>query len=304
MELEPGLMFQLDAGDKRFVNHPVEPGNYLVADMTNRAVVNFVIDGSKDQGQREFVWKLTDGTPPLTISAQGPGKLKVFMNNATEKKREFTFARVREPDWPNAALVSTLQEFRNFFADEMLGPDESFEIRNLTILFTDIKGSSAMYQRLGDATAFWIVKEHFKIMEGIVKERNGAMVKTIGDAVMAAFHRPSDAVAAARDMIDAFDNFNSERKTRSEIVIKVGAHTGPCIAVTLNDRIDYFGSSVNIAARVQGLSDGRDIMLSRRLDEEARASEIFAPEAWNTESFSVELKGIDEEQEIVKFAKR
>ncbi|MEI6875508.1 MAG: adenylate/guanylate cyclase domain-containing protein [Spirochaetota bacterium] len=302
-ELEPGVSFELDGDDKRFIEHPVAPGNYVLADLDNRAVLNIAIDGRSAVGRRELRWRISEDSPPITVSAQGPGRLKVFMHNASSKKRELHFARVRAPDWPNAALVSSLQEFRNFFTDEMLAPDESFDIRNLAIVFTDIKGSSAMYQRLGDATAFWIVKEHFRIMEDIVRERNGAMVKTIGDAVMAAFLRPGDAVLAARDMIEAFDRFNAEKRTKSEIVIKVGAHSGPCIAVTLNDRIDYFGSSVNIAARVQGLSDGRDIMLSRRLYEESSADEAFAEGGWSTESFSVGLKGIDEEQEIVKIAK-
>jgi class 3 adenylate cyclase len=73
--------------------------------------------------------------------------------------------------------------------------------------------------------------------------------------------------------------------------------------VNLNDRVDYSGTSVNIAARVQGLSDGRDIMFSRRLQEEAGAADTFAKGGWGAESFSAGLKGIEGEQEIVKLAR-
>jgi adenylate cyclase len=115
------------------------------------------------------------------------------------------------------------------------------------------------------------------------------------------FRRPDKAIAAAREMIDRFDEFNIENRTRNQIVIKVGVHSGPCIAVTLNERIDYFGTSVNMAARIQGLSDGRDVMVSERFFRESGASEALA--GWSWESFSTSLKGIREAQEVYKLVK-
>jgi class 3 adenylate cyclase len=261
------------------------------------------MDVSAPPAHREYLWRIDDSSMGITVSAMGPGTLKLFMHNASKIRRDIRFARLRSPDWPDAFLVTTLQEFRDFFADEALAAGESFDIRGIALVFTDIKGSTAMYERLGDAKAFWLIKEHFRIMEDIVRKRDGAIVKTIGDAVMAAFHRPGDAAAAARDMIEAFDAFNGEDKRRDELIIKVGAHSGPCIAVTLNGRIDYFGSSVNIAARVQGLSDGRDIMLSERLYEEASAENLFAGGGWESERFSTSLKGLSEEKMVWKIAK-
>ena len=84
-------------------------------------------------------------------------------------------------------------------------------------------------------------------------DRHGAIVKTIGDAVMAVFDNPVEATSAALEMIDALNEFN--HTISQELILKVGIHRGHSMAVTDNERIDYFGQSVNIAARVQGLAD-------------------------------------------------
>ena len=135
-------------------------------------------------------------------------------------------------------------------------------------------GSTELYERFGDAQAFALVKEHFHIMERIVRANDGGIVKTIGDAVMAVFVDPRNALRSAVEMIEAFDDLETARKLKNSIVVKVGIHHGPCIAVTLNERLDYFGTTVNIAARVQGLSDGRDVMASGAMFAESGGSTI------------------------------
>ncbi len=140
-------------------------------------------------------------------------------------------------------------------------------------------------------------------MEEVVKKYNGGIVKTIGDAVMAVFSNPKSALDSSMEMIDAFDKFNTEGGTRDKIIIKVGIHSGPCIAVTLNDRIDYFGTVVNIAARVQGLSDGRDVMLSDRFFSESGAEKALHSENWKIENFTTSLKGLTEKFKIHKLVK-
>lgn len=210
------------------------------------------------------------------------------------------FVRIVNPRWPSAAVVSSLQEFRDLFSSEMLSLDETFSIESLGFLFTDIKGSTELYERLGDAQAFALVKEHFYIMERIVKQNNGGIVKTIGDAVMAVFVDPRDALHSAVEMIDAFEDLETAQKLKNSIIIKVGVHHGPCIAVTLNERLDYFGTTVNIAARVQGLSDGRDIMASQALFNESDASAYLASKNWVNAPFMTSLKGLKASYQVHK----
>jgi adenylate cyclase len=213
------------------------------------------------------------------------------------------FARMVPPRYPSAAVVSSIQEFRDLFSSEMLSLDETFSIESLGFLFTDIKGSTELYERLGDASAFALVKEHFRIMERIVKANNGAVVKTIGDAVMAVFVDPRDTLHSAVEMIEAFDDLETAQRLKNAIIIKVGVHYGPCIAVTSNDRLDYFGTTVNIAARVQALSDGRNIMASKALFGESGALEYLSGRHWSSDSFVTSLKGIRASHEVWKLAR-
>ena len=178
--------------------------------------------------------------------------------------------------------------------------NETFSIENLGFLFTDLKGSTEMYERLGDAQAFALVKEHFYIMERLVREHDGAIVKTIGDAVMAVFTDPQQALRTAVEMIEAFDDLETREKLKNSIIIKVGIHHGPCIAVTLNERIDYFGTTVNMAARVQGLSDGRDVMASGAIFGESNAAEYLRERGWASESFTTSLKGLKSSYQVFK----
>src|SRR5260221_13309537 len=120
----------------------------------------------------------------------------------------------------------------------------------MTFLFTDLRGSTDLYERIGDLAAFELVRAHFRVMQEIVASEAGAVVKTIGDAVMATFPTPDRAVSAALRMRDAMQGLNAERQGE-DLMLKIGIHAGPSLAVTLKDSQDYFGLNVSIAPRVQ-----------------------------------------------------
>jgi class 3 adenylate cyclase len=185
---------------------------------------------------------------------------------------------VEERSWVRDALtadrVTTLQAFRDLFAGETLRPGDDVGIGDITLMFTDLKGSTAFYERVGDAGAYRLVREHFAFLAARVREHDGAIVKTIGDAVMAAFADPGNAVAAALSIQDKITRFNAGHGGEA-IVIKLGLHKGPCIAVTLNERLDYFGSTVNLAARLQMQSIGGDIVLSTDLADDPAVAPVL-----------------------------
>ena len=121
---------------------------------------------------------------PVRVFPFNEGRIDLTVTNDSASDLDIVFAKARDAAWTDAALVSSLQEFRDMFAEEMVSPDESFSIENIRIIFTDIKSSTEMYERLGDSKAFYLVKEHFKILKDVVSANGGAVVKTIGDAVM------------------------------------------------------------------------------------------------------------------------
>lgn len=187
-----------------------------------------------------------------------------------------------------AAYVAVFQDFRDLFGADVLAPGVSVKVGHVAILFTDLKGSTALYQRAGDAAAFGLVREHFDRLTEIVRRHEGAVVKTIGDAVMAAFADLPRALAAAFAMHAAVADMRTPEG--DPVVLKVGLHAGPSFAVTLSDRLDYFGTTVNLAARVQGQSDGGDVVLDAALAASPAVAQILGKR--KGEPFKAELKGI------------
>jgi class 3 adenylate cyclase len=194
---------------------------------------------------------------------------------------------------PGHALL-LLGEFQRLFPQQRLLPDESLDVTRAALLFTDLAGSTAIYARRGDPRAYHLVRLHFDELFRVADECGGLMVKTIGDAVMAAFATPIDSLQAALSMQAAIATLNRRAGLTGDeqLILKVGLHCGPCLAVTLNDRPDYFGSTVNIAARVQGLSRGGDLVFTESIRADAEAATLL--DGRPLESDSVALKGIDQ----------
>lgn len=192
----------------------------------------------------------------------------------------------------------TLQTFRDLFPKETIPPQESLAIRQAVILFTDLTGSTALYARRGDATAYTWVSQHFEALFAVVDRHQGAVVKTIGDAVMAAFTLPEDAVKAAIAMHQAMDELNQRLQLPPEdaLILKIGISMGACVTVTLNDRLDYFGTTVNRAARVQAKSQGRDLLLTENLRSDAGVAKLL--QNYSITSMDVSLKGLESSTRI------
>ena len=192
-----------------------------------------------------------------------------------------------------AAEVTALQIFRDLFASEALRPGQQISVGTLTILFTDLRHSTQLYREIGDAPAFGRVMNHFDVLKKAIAEEDGALVKTIGDAVMAVFRHPPSALKA---MLRAQQILAAPPDGGSPLTLKAGIHTGPCIAVTLNDRLDYFGSTVNMAARLEGLSTGNDVIISHALYDDPEVRALINSEELTAKPFDVELKGFERER--------
>ena len=187
--------------------------------------------------------------------------------------------------------------FHENFRDDVLSPDETLEIRNVVFLFTDIKGSTRLYEQLGDAKAYALVRDHFKVLFEAVEAHHGIVVKTIGDAVMASFRKPVDALEAALDVHEAIEALKIPG-TEEAVVVKMGLHSGPAIAVNLNDRFDYFGQTVNKAARIQGLAHDQEIYFSEVVFHDAACRTSLASRKAAVRRWRTKLKGIAGDQVV------
>jgi class 3 adenylate cyclase len=189
--------------------------------------------------------------------------------------------------------------FREIFETETLSLRESLRVGQVCIMFTDIKGSTELYDRLGDSRAYALIRDHFDILFRRVEQNGGVIVKTIGDSVMASFEKPVDGVTAALAIQKAFAEFNRRGEAvRDEILVKIGLHAGSTIMVNLNNRLDYFGQVVNMAARIQGTAGGGAIVVSAAVRKDAAAGERLSRHQASITRRMESLKGISGEQEV------
>ena len=199
-----------------------------------------------------------------------PSRVFSLLEPSGKKTPPLEFGRALTGKW-----ILGSQTFRDLFRNEVISSNEGLTVRDITILFTDLKGSTALYDRIGDLKAFNLVRLHFDSLGKVIMGHGGAIVKTIGDAIMASFLSPFDAAGAALAMLEEIERFNGDLGRR-EIVLKMGIHRGASIAVTLNDRLDYFGQMVNVASRVQGIADADQICLTEEVFSAEGVRECFA----------------------------
>jgi len=244
--------------------------------------------------------KLRAPTGTVTLH---PGPLRLSLENRTDTRllpglwvagdKLHELLRRRRP-FLTAKRLLTNQVFRNLYGTDTIDVEQRLKITSLTFLFTDLKGSTELYERVGDLVAFDLVKAHFQVLNEIVASEAGAVVKTIGDAVMATFPTPDRAVAAALRMRQAMSGLK-DGHAREDLLLKIGIHEGPCLAVVLNDRQDYFGTTVNIAARVQALADSRAILATSSVVTNPQASSLLETSGLKLVSQQRALRGIAEE---------
>jgi class 3 adenylate cyclase len=192
------------------------------------------------------------------------------------------------------------QSFRDLFRMQDLNADLRLNIRSLTVLFTDLKGSTELYDITGDAFAYGLIQEHFKALTEAARKNSGAIVKTMGDAVMATFSSPQEGEQAALDMMTNIGQLNERLKShRHNLGLKVGLHEGTALAVNTDDRLDYFGQTINIAARVQGLAAAAEIWLTEPVFTAEGVPSML--QGYTTEKHHIHLKGVREATTVYRF---
>jgi len=263
---KPHILSQiwLEAGEKRTwkwpsTNHPLRMQSPQVATALALSSIKFpplpqrlLITCQTDR----FVLGSESATPEATadVSLANPFSYPVLVS-----WHEMAWSE----DILTAARVTNWQEFRDLFASEVISPSEQVTVGSQVVLFTDLRGSTALYHAMGDARAYTLVRNHFEVLTKVIASQHGAVVKTIGDAVMATFSRVDDALEAVRQAFEQLPAANPG--LAAPLVLKSSLHVGPCLAVNANDKLDFFGTTVNLAARMVECCDGGDLAVSDEL---------------------------------------
>ncbi|MBT4101373.1 MAG: hypothetical protein HOM68_11220 [Gemmatimonadetes bacterium] len=279
----------LAPGDNRTIQLNLEPGSYRVRLLNERGVrILRAAAGGPD-----------DIALPMRAVGWPEGELDVsltpklhLLNKLGAEQLVIVERQTLSDQAATGADVIGLQKFRDLFAAEALRPGERISVGNLAVLFTDLYGSTQIYSNIGDATAFGVVMSHFDVLRDAVNQEDGAVIKTMGDSVMAVFRHP---VQALRAVLAAQEQLAGDKGELSGLRLKAGIHWGPCISVTLNGSLDYFGTTVNVAARLQGLSEGDDVVVSDAICNDPEVVDFLEdlPAHLQIDHLETELRGFD-----------
>lgn len=245
-----------------------------------------------------------------------PRPLEIQITNASEERVWVQLLRLVIPEIMSISARSephfgtrltgqrllTNQVFREQYGLQRLIPDLRLRVKTVCLLFTDLKGSTAMYDRNGDLEAYHLVQKHFEILRTVVRQHAGAIVKTMGDAIMAAFPDPENGVRAAMDMLSGIQQLSRDINPES-LGLKVGLHAGPVLTVN-SGGLDFFGQTVNIAARVQGLAEAGEICLTDAVRHAPRCEDILRERGFTLTTEVSKLKGVEQERRIVRCVPR
>ncbi len=297
---------ELPPGGKAVLSVQLPQGFVIVFDPVTHGRQIIEVTGEPTRERQALAMVFNKVKPLHGAVTLRPGPLRLALDNNTERRvlpalwiagdALHDLLSKRKP-FLTAKRLLTNQTFRDIYQTDTLDPDQRLKITSLTFLFTDLKGSTALYERVGDLVAFDLVRQHFRVLHDIVAAETGAVVKTIGDAVMATFATPDRALAAALRMREAMTGINGERGNE-DLLLKIGIHEGPCLAVTLNNSQDYFGQAVNLAARVQGLASSRAIFVTQSVVDDARAARLLQDQSLQPVMRRAALRGIADETTV------
>jgi class 3 adenylate cyclase len=301
---------ELPPGEKALLSLQLPAEFVILLDPVTHATQFLDVKGEPTRERQNLTLVLDKLRAPTETVALRPGPLRLLLENHTDSRvlpglwvanDKLHELLARRKPFLTAKRLLTNQVFRDIYGTDTIDVDQRLKITSLTFLFTDLRGSTELYDRVGDLVAFDLVRAHFQVLNEIVATEAGAVVKTIGDAVMATFPTPDRALAAALRMREAMRRLNDGHNGH-DLLLKIGIHEGPCLAVVLNDRQDYFGTTVNIASRVQGLADSRSILATGPVVTHPQAASLLATSGLSPVPQRRALRGIAEELAVYEIA--
>lgn len=317
-----------DPGEKKRVELELTPMMLLIFDLIQMTSLVYYISENTTSSQTEVIQftkvgldnqrtdfssgKITLHDPPKDydmgkVYSLASGKITLEIENLSDQRLPIRILHIPETadDFPDVQFDRCLtgkklcsnQTFRNIFPSQVFQLNKGIQVQDQTFLFTDLKRSTQLYERVGDLKAFALVSQHFESLYDAIVENEGAIIKTIGDAVMATFTTPADAIKAALTMLKRLKKLNQEL-SEQELILKIGIHSGGAIVVNMNDRIDFFGQTVNIAARVQDLADSEEIYITDSVYADPEVQELIG--ICQVSSEKRNLRGVQEEILVYK----
>jgi class 3 adenylate cyclase len=305
-------LMELHPGEKAAMSLTLPKAFVIAFDPVTHSSLFLDVSGEETNERRTISMVFADSHAHTGTMTLQPGPVRITFENKTGH-RTLPGLWVHGPELDNlttprrpfltATRLLSNQTFRDLYRNATLDPEQRFKITSLTILFTDLMSSTALYDRIGDLAAFDLVRSHFGALLDAVAAEGGAVVKTIGDAVMATFPTPDRALRSAMRMREEMRKINMSRGSE-DLALNIGLHEGPCLAVMLDERQDYFGQTVNVASRVQELADPSAILATKPVIESAEVRRMLAETGYRAKPRQTSLRGVGESLVIYEVRER
>jgi serine/threonine protein kinase/class 3 adenylate cyclase len=275
-------------GERIELELELSEGSYRIRGPQLPWTVDIPVRGST--GLRQWELALSPGQIPAGPAGLRAGGQVLVLTNGYDRELVVRVERVASRnDALTAARAASLALFRELFPNEVLAPGQLATVSTVTFLVTalDPAQADALYQDLGDARAFGVIHEHFRRLGDAIRQGGGAVVKTQGEGLVASF---SDVTAAVRTALELQEHLAADEATRS-LRLRIGVHRGPALATTVNDQLDYFGTTARQAARTLDFARAGELVLTQTVAADPEVAALLGGRQIATEVVPADLGG-------------
>ncbi len=259
-------------------------GAYVVQVLPDRAA-RFTVE--EDAGAATLDARIEHARVSVAAAVARAGSVRLQLANESERA---VVVRIVEAELPRnmatAAAVTALQAFRDLFPDDAPSESAPGAIRSLTVVCAEVVGLDRIEAEFGDAHAAQLVATAFDALREPVAQSGGAIVRAVGDSLLAVFTYPREAVETALRFGDLV----------APLELRLALHRGPCVAIAADGRLDYFGATVSLATRLARAARAGEVLLTDALAEDDRIAKLLPP----AERGIVTLRGIVEPVDVLR----
>jgi serine/threonine protein kinase/class 3 adenylate cyclase len=278
VRVAPGERLELDLG--------LREGSYQL----RGPQLPFVLDFRVSPSAAARRWELGLGRPPvpdLTPVLQTGRQVVALANDSDQELLVRVERTASREDALTAARASALALFRELFPQEVLSSGLLVSVGSMTLLVTDLDQVAQLFAEQGEARTVGLLHHHFRLLEEQIRRERGTIVKTLGEGLLAAF---PEAVAAVRVGLDLPAVLESSAATRT-LRLRVGVHRGPVMMATVNDRLDYLGTTVRHAMQLPQFARGGELILTQAVAADPQVAALVRRRALEGEILPVNLPG-------------
>ncbi len=268
---------RLVAGERFACELNLAEGAYILRGTQLPFTVTFQVGHTNDMRRIE----LSLARPPAEACIRLPvGSQVIHLCNDSPSDQQIRIERVAaRHDALSAAKASTSTLFRELFPGEVLATDQIVSVAHISVMRVQLHGTQQLYETLGDGPAFAQIRRSLNHILQSIKEHSGAVVKTIGEGFLAVFADPLHAFRAATEMFDSA----ATNPAVNNLKISAAIHSGTALVATLDDRLDYFGKTLQCVEQMINAVSPSAIYASTAVTELPEIQEMILERGWELE---------------------